>query len=256
MMNSMDKNKNKYERSITSLITAILLIIAVWSIISFSKNNDLIFPSVGKILSAAGNIISSRNFIKIMCFDLLRIMIAVMGSFIIALIITFIYIYKKSTFAFFKVYLGYFKAVPVVALSIFIWLIFPSSVAPVIITFAVAVPIVTYGLVAAIDRMDSVLLDDLKMLNISKFQTITKVYIPYLAPFVLMTFMQAFGLSFKVMITSEYICQTNSSIGKTLYNARSNLDMDELLAWSIIIVLAVVAVEALFKFINKRYLTS
>ena len=103
--------------------------------------------------------------------------------------------------------------------------------------------------------MDSVLLDDLKMLNISKFQTITKVYIP-LAPFVLMTFMQAFGLSFKVMITSEYICQTNSSIGKTLYNARSNLDMDELLAWSIIIVLAVVAVEALFKFINKRYLTS
>ena len=250
MKNSMVKTK--YEKGITATITALLLVIAVWSLISVTKDNNLIYPSIGDIALAFKNIIISKSFLKIILQDLFRIIVAVVASFVIALTITILYIYKKTSFSFFKVYLGYFKAVPVVALSIFIWLIFPSYISPIIITFAVAIPIVTYGLISAIDAMDQVLIDDLKMLNISKFQTITKVYIPYLMPFILMTFMQAFGLSFKVMITSEYICQTNNSIGKVLYNARSNLDMDELLAWTVIIVVLVAIIEYIFKVINKR----
>ena len=67
-----------------------------------------------------------------------------------------------------------------------------------------------------------------------------------------MIFLQSFGLAFKVMITSEYICQTQNSIGQVLYDAKSNLDMDVLIAWSIVIVVIVVIIELLFRYVNKK----
>ena len=54
------------------------------------------------------------------------------------------------------------------------------------------------------------------------------------------------------MVTSEYLSQTNNSIGKALYNAQSNIALDVILAWSIIIIVFVGICETIIKKISKN----
>jgi ABC-type nitrate/sulfonate/bicarbonate transport system permease component len=70
-------------------------------------------------------------------------------------------------------------------------------------------------------------------------------------PYLFISFFQTFGLGLKVMVTSEYLSQTKNSIGKALYNAQSNIALDEILAWSIIIVIFVGISDIIIKRLSK-----
>ena len=85
--------------------------------------------------------------------------------------------------------------------------------------------------------------DELKTLKGSTIKKITNIYIPIIFPFIIMTLIQTLGMSFKVMIMGEYICQTDNSIGKILYGIKANLEMDSLIAYGILIVLIVSILE-------------
>lgn len=243
--------KSKVEKSILYLV-GILSIVILWDIVAEVKDNTYIYPTLDLIATRLLEIVSTKAGIYILFLDVVRILISVSVSFVIGLALTILYIKFPASFSFFKIYLEYFKSVPIIVLSIFIWLIVPGKIAPGIITCFVAIPVVTYGLISAVDQMDKVLLDDLKMLEVNFIKKLIYVYIPYLSPYFIMIFLQSFGLAFKVMITSEYICQTQNSIGQVLYDAKSNLDMDVLIAWSIVIVVIVVIIELLFRYVNKK----
>ena len=78
------------------------------------------------------------------------------------------------------------------------------------------------------------------------------VYLPIVFPYVIMCLIQTLGMSFKVMIMGEYICQTNTSIGKVLYSVKMNIEMDSLVAYGILIVLIVVVLEYMIGYCKRR----
>ena len=114
------------------------------------------------------------------------------------------------------------------------------------------IPGIIQGLVGSLDEMDENLVNELKMVNINYLVAFFKVYLPYLVPYILISFFQTFGLGLKVMVTSEYLSQTKNSIGKALYNAKSNIAIDDILAWSIIIIVFVGVCEIIIKKLTKK----
>ena len=54
------------------------------------------------------------------------------------------------------------------------------------------------------------------------------------------------------MIMSEYIFNLKNSIGKDLSNIKANIQMDYLLAWAIIIIILVTAIEYILNKLKKR----
>lgn len=66
-----------------------------------------------------------------------------------------------------------------------------------------------------------------------------------------MTIIQSFGLGLKVMIMGEFIAQPNGTIGYLLQLERSALNSSAILAWSIILIMMVLAVESLMSFTLK-----
>ena len=115
-----------------------------------------------------------------------------------------------------------------------------------------SLPVVVEGLVVAIDGVDQNIIDELKMIDGSIFIKIKEVYLPIIMPYILMCLVQTLGMSFKVMVMGEYICQTPNSIGKLLYGFKSNLEMDNLIAYGLLIVLISLVFELIIKII-KRY---
>ena len=72
------------------------------------------------------------------------------------------------------------------------------------------------------------------------------IYLPELKPFVISAFGTAIGMSWKAGVAAEIIGTPDGSIGKQLYYAKIWLDTDDLLCWTVIIVLCSLAFEKLF----------
>lgn len=237
-----------------SFITIILLII-IWELYSTYRNEPSIFPHTTQIIKSFFKLFNLDN-LKTLGMTLLRITISVLVAFIVSLIVGLLYIWKKDTIYFFKPIISMMKTIPLAIISIFLWLIFNGSIAPYIITTLIIIPLSIEGVITSIDGIDKVLIEDLKMINTNMFKSLIYVYIPLIKNYLLMVFLQIFGLGLKVMVMGEYICQTKNSVGKILSVVKSGVGyedaMSELVAWGILLVLIVVIIEILIKLIVKK----
>lgn len=233
------------------IITIIILLVA-WEILSITKNEPKVFPGIGKICIAFFHLFTKNN-LSIISLTILRIVISVLITFIVTFIISLLYLWKKETYYFFKPIIDSMRSIPLAVISVFLFILLTGNLAPYFITILVILPVVVEGVITGIDNIDQNLLDDLKLINTSFFKSIFYVYIPLIKNYLLMTFVQAFGLGLKVMIMGEFICYTKNSVGKELSIIKSAFEMSELLAWGILIVITVVVIEYISKLIiNKK----
>ena len=251
-MSSMHtKNKKTLINIFTTTLTVFIIFIG-WIILSDVKNNQLIFPSVKQIFLKFENIFTSTG-LKAFGFSLYRLLISIAFSFLVSFLVMLLYIVKKWTFGFFSPIVKIMRSVPFVSFSIFVLLIFGNKSSPYIIATLVIMPIVIDGLKSGIDSIDKNLTDDLALLDIGIWKKIFQVYLPILLPNIITLVLQTFGLGFKVMVMGEYLSQTPISIGKELYNAKSYLEMDLLIAWTIVIVVITSIVEFFVNLFNNKY---
>lgn len=231
--------------------SSILLIILIWTIISSSYQNEMIFPNINQILKAFVNIFKNTNNINAVLMTLSRVLITVLVCFIISIFIVGLYILIPNSIHFFKPLIQIMRSTPLAVISIFIFILIGDKLGPFVITILMSLPITIEGLITSIDEINKDVVDELKTLKGSTIIKIKDIYIPIILPFIIMTLIQTLGMSFKVMIMGEYICQTDNSIGKILYGIKANLEMDSLIAYGILIVLIVSILELIIKLIKE-----
>lgn len=235
--------------------SSIILIFVIWQLVAVYQNNDYVFPKVLEIFKNIGYIFSNHSSIKVLGITLLNVVIVILSAFLIALLISFIYIIIPHSIYFFKPIINILKAAPFAIISIYILYAFFEyrDIAPSIVAFLVIFPLMIEGIIGAIDNIDKSIIDDLKMLNINPFRKFIAVYVPLCVPYIVTTFLQSFGLGLKVMIMSEYMNQVDGTIGGVLVNLKGNLEgYGPLLAWLIIIIVIVAVGDLLVKLISKH----
>ena len=232
------------------LITIFILLIS-WSVFSAIKNEPFLYPSIITVLKSFISLFNQNNII-IMLSTFVRIVLSACITFIISLIIGYIYSWRKESYYFIKPVMNLMKSTPVIIISIFLFLLFNSSVSAFIITMLVTMPITTQSILTSIDSSDASIQDDIKMNNVHQLKAWFIVYMPLIKKHLLMSFFQTFGLGLKVMIMGEYICYTKNSIGQELSQIKSSFEIGNLLAWGILIVLIVTISEKLINYIVKE----
>lgn len=243
-------SKDKYLKYSLS-ITSILFLIFLWFIISTIYQNDMIFPNIDRIFLAFINIFKSTSNIQAILNTILRVLFTVVICFLISFIIVILYVIFPKSVYFFRPLVQIARSTPLAVISIFIFILIGDKMGPYFITILMSLPVAVEGLLTSIDEIPKDIIEELKMLKGNIFIKIIKVYIPIIFPFIIMTFIQTLGMSFKVMIMGEYLCQTSRSIGKTLYAVKYDLAMDTLIAYGILIVIIVVILELVVKNLRK-----
>lgn len=238
-------------KKISLYLTGIIIVIVFWQIYSSTKNNELIFPSLSNILKSLGNILKEKRTYSLILSSLIRIITSLLISIIISLIITFLYSIFNDSLNIFRPILTIFKSTPLIIISIFIWMAFSSNFGPIFVNILVTIPIITEGLINGINSIDQDIVDQFKLEKTSKIKKFILLDLPINKNTLIMVILQTLGLSFKVMIMAEYLCQTKYSIGKTLEVIKNNLEMNSLIAWGIIIVIIVSVFELIISKINK-----
>ncbi len=245
--------KHSTIRRISFSLTTILVIILCWSILSFKKQGNFLYPSIIDIFQEIVNGINKSNLFDY-SMTLLRVLIAVSVSLLLSLIVIILYIRFKDSISFFTPITTFFKTVPFISVSLFIILLFSRQkfLGLISISIILTFPIGVETLKSGVDSIPRYLTDDLQTLDIGFFRKVFKVYLPLLMPHILLVFLETLGLGFKVMIMAEYFMQTKNSVGMLIYRAKNDFDMAKLIAYSSIIILIVGLSDVLIKIINNR----
>lgn len=249
------KTSTSISSKIVSLFSIVLLV-ALIALVSYQKQDSQIYPTIKDISTCFINNITSKDTILNFLYTFLRLFGVLIVSLIISLIIALLYYYNRLIMSFIRPIIIIMKASPLVAVAIYIFIIIRGSSAyiirPMLICFLVTMPVMLEATIASIDNMDQNIVLELHVTDASKWAKFIKIYLPLMFPSIVTCLLQTIGLGFKVMVTGEYLCQVKRSVGLMIYSSFSILDMANLIAIIIEIVIIVIIGESIIKYLSKR----
>lgn len=145
------------------------------------------------------------------------------------------------------------KTVPVASFIVICLIWLSASRLSIFISFLIVLPVVYGNLLEGIKSMDKGMKELAQVYKMPLTRRIAYIYLPQLKPFIMSACATALGMAWKAGVAAEVIGTPEGSIGKQLYFAKIYLDTDDLLCWTVIIVIVSVAFEKLFMLLLRGF---
>ena len=236
-----------------------LFVILLWVICSllFDKNGS-IFPNPILTMEKFGSILAEGYTYKCLGYTFLRMLIGFGLSFVIALVFGVLAGNNENLYHFFKPLMVVIKSVPTVALVfLFIVLVAPKN-APILVVFVVCFPILYEGIVGGIKNVNKDILEASKVDGANYIKGTLFVKLPLAIPYIIVSMVSSFALSFKIEIMAEVITgYTRNGLGSVIHFTQVDdpTNMAGIFAYAllaIIIMLLVSLLEEIIKHILKK----
>lgn len=222
-----------------------------WSVAYIITANEYIVPSVNDVLMALFKLLKDEFFWSAFLHTALRAVMAFFASFASALALSLFSLLFPTFKAILKPFISIIRAVPTMAviLALLIWT--SPKTAPVIVTFLVSFPLSYSTFMTAFENIDPKLLEMSKVYKVSLKNRVTKIYFPLSLPYVLKETGTQLSFSVKVMVSAEVLSKTYSSIGGMMSEAKMVLEIPQLIALTIIVVITGILCEVVFIALDK-----
>jgi NitT/TauT family transport system permease protein len=235
--------------------SSIFVLFLVWTILHIQINHALIMPSFSDVFKILIRLITHIDTLSVIGSTLIRLIVSIFASLVIAVVLGILGGLFESFSLFLKPHVAVLRTVPVISITVILFILLGFEIAPYVITFLMVFPIVYQATEEGIKSIDRELLDVYRLEEHNLFLSIKMMYYPLIKPFVFLSLLQSFGLGIKVLVMAEYLSQTKNSIGNALYLARINIAYGEVFAWTLILILISLGFEGLLRFYqNKRKL--
>ncbi len=231
------------------MASSIFILFILWQLIYMIVNHPLLVPSIGSVFNAFIQILTHLNSLKIIGFTLLRLFLSILLSGILGISIgIFAGINPKLSF-FLKPYVTILRTIPVISIVVILLIIFGYAYTPFLITFLMVFPIIFTSVHEGITHIDHELIDVYRLEEKNFFLAIKILYFPMVKSHIILGLLQSFGLGLKVLVMAEYLAQTRTSIGNSIYLSKINLQYDSVFAWTVILIL----IATLLEYAIKKY---
>ncbi|MDE6473785.1 MAG: ABC transporter permease subunit [Clostridia bacterium] len=230
----------------------VVIIVAVYAIISKVVDIELIAPSVGATLKELFALLGQGYFYKAVGGTLLRALIAYVLSFALALILAILTKFCAPLRRALLPIVALVRVLPTMSLVLLALIWFKSFQATVLVAFCIIFPMLYTGMCDAIDGVDKDLIEMARVYGVGKRRLIEKLYIPQALPSVFTSIKSSIGLNLKIVISAEVLAQTADSMGLYMQLAKINLDTAILLAWTIVAIVIGGIIEGIVSLIAKK----
>ena len=234
--------KDRPKRLLRSICVAAFWI-AVWYLAALAVGSELLLPTplaAGRRLFALA---ATGTFWLTLLMTLLRIMCGFVSGMLAGTLLGMLTAGSRFADAVLSPVRSVVKATPVASIIILVLLWFSKSLTPVFISFIMVVPIAWTAVHQGILSTDAQLLEMARVFRIPRAKQLRYIYFPSLAPQYIAASMTAFGLSWKAGVTAEVLATPALSIGKHIYESKLYLEIPELFAWTVTIILMSMMIE-------------
>lgn len=226
--------------------------LALWEVSALRIGSVQIMPGPWATLLATIRLFAEKDFLLVVGNTLLRGLI----GFAIALVLGVglgIWAGVNEKFeAFLRPWIVVMRSIPVVAFILLALIWFKSGSVPVFIGILTMFPMICTNVIEGIRNVDGKLIEMARFYHVSESRIIKEVYVPAIAPFVVSGISSAFGIGWRAIVIGEVLSQPEFGIGSRMHAAQSFLNVDVLIAWTLIAILISFLFEKIIRWGEKN----
>jgi ABC-type nitrate/sulfonate/bicarbonate transport system, permease component len=247
------RSDNKILNVIYVLIGFIGLLL-IWEISSKINNNPSTYPDVIDTFKKLIELLSNQQTYKAIFTSLGTILITLLISFIFAIILGTLSGLFNSINKILTPLITFMKVIPTACIVVLLIVFVKSFYSTIIVIFLVVFPILYEAIVNGIKNIDKNIINSLRLEGLYTWNSISKVIIPSILPYMYVGIVSSFGLGMKVEIMSEIIVGSASiaGLGHLIYLSYAvNFDFVELFALSILTLISFGIIDTILYFVKK-----
>lgn len=233
-------------------LASVIFMLVTWKLLAMHFDSDFVLPPPEKTLITTFKLFGDKNFLAIVGSTITRGIIGFILSIVLGIGSGIIAGINPYFHAFLKPILVTIRSTPVIALILLalIWLS-PGSV-PVFIAMLTMFPFICTNVIDGIRSVDHDLVGMATFYRISRKRIIREVYIPAIEPFIISGASSAMGIGWRAIITGEVLSQPRYGIGTVMQGAQTFLNVDAVIAWTILAVLISYGFEKIIRWSEHK----
>lgn len=246
-----DSTKNKHPW-IVAISIAIMLIL--WALASVMIGSEHILPGPIATLKSTILLFGEKGFWAAVGSTILRGLIGFAIAVVLGIALGIVGGLNDKFNAFMQPWVVVMRSVPVVAFILLALIWFKSNSVPVFIGLLTMFPMIYSNIVSGIRNVDSKLIEMARFYRVGNKRIVSEVYIPAIAPFAVSGISTAVGIGWRAIIVGEVLSQPQYGIGTFMQSAQAFLQVDKVIAWTVIAVLLSFLFEKLIRFGERKLL--
>lgn len=226
-------------------IIAVILALLIWQLLAMFIRMPILLVTPIAVVKRLGTIWLEASFWSSIGFTMLHIL----AGFFTALILGILFAFLANRFSVIEAllwpYMVTIRAVPVASIVVICLIWLSSANLSVFISFLIVLPVVYQNVLTGLRQSDTELEEAAMVNGASSFQKFRYAKLPLLRPYLESACTVTIGMAWKAGVAAEIIGTPKGSIGQMLYLSKIYLDTDDLLAWTLVLVILSVICEKL-----------
>ena len=232
---------------------SIVIWIIIWHIASVSIEQSLLLPSPFEVLKRIFALIKSEAFWQTSAMSLWRILSGFIWGVLSGVILAALSHITYPLRIFFSPLMSVLRATPVASFIILVWSFTGSARLPMFISAIMVLPLIYTNVLSGLDGVNRELKEVARVYDLSFRDRLKVLYLPETMPYFTAGLTASIGLAWKAGIAAEVLAYTANSIGRELYRAKATLEITDLFAWTIWIILLSITLEFIARKLLKLF---
>lgn len=242
--------------AVAGKILSVMAALLAWQLLATHIHQKILLVTPVDVIKRLTTIHEVPDFMRLVWFSASHIM----GGFFIGLALGIILAVVSYCFHWVEIllwpWMAMIKSVPVASFVVICLIWLKSDNLSVFISFLIVVPVIYKNVLMGLKNKDDKMEEAARVFKVSLLKKIRYVYVPAVAPFLISACEISAGMAWKAGVAAEIIGTPAGSVGHMIYLSKMYLDTDDLLAWTVIIVLLSVIFEKLVVAVAKCILES
>ena len=231
---------------------AVLFWLAIWTVAAYLVSKPLLLPSPFAVAKRAFELCGEVFFWQSVGLSLVRIVTGILFSLIAGVIIGIACATSELVNVLIRPIMSVVKATPVASFIMLALLWIDRDILPAFISVLMVVPVVVSNVYTGIKSTDKNLYEVTKVFRFGFYKKLRFLYFPTVRPYFLSACRSSLGLAWKAGIAAEVLAVPVLSIGKMIYESKLYLETTDLFAWTAVVVVLSVIIDAVFERVVNR----
>lgn len=219
--------------------------LAVWALLASAVEQPLLLPGPLLVLRRLLVLLGTPQFWRTVAATLVRILCGIIAGTLLGTLLAVLTCRSRLAHALLRPLLTVIKSTPVASFIVLVIIWVGRDVLPSVIVVLMVLPVVWANVAAGIAGTDRQLLELAQVFRFSAGRRLRRIYLPSVLPHFLAALRSALGLAWKAGVAAEVLTVPGVSIGKMLIEAKLYLEIPDLFAWTLVVILCSLAIEKL-----------
>lgn len=241
------KTSTIWENKVFKNLIIILFWLGLWQILAMYISEEILLVSPLKVLQRIGRLSLQSEFWVSIFNSLLKINIGLLLSIIFGLVFALISFYSKIFREFMYPLISIIRATPVASIVILLLVWIRSENLSIIISFFMGMPIIYQVVLMGLETTDPEIIEMADSFKVTRWKMFKYIYWERVKMHLVTGIITSVGLIFKSGIAAEVIGTPKNSIGYYLYTGKVYLDIEAVLAWTLVVIVLSYIYERIFR---------